>query len=152
MSPSKITLHPALPTDLLPLSRLENKVFHNEPFSAVAYGPDRGSEENIAKRAAIFAKAAEPGEQRWRYVKAVDDEGRILGFAGWGFVPGKKEGDEVREEKKGEEDGEGKENRWGTGANAKFCEDAFVVADQHMVGTCGGRDYASQFLPLIYKN
>ena len=66
-----------------------------------------------------------------------------MGFAGWGFVPAskKKNDDGAKGEAvKGKDEG----NSWGTGANIKFCEDTFVVADQYMVGSCGGRDYASQ--------
>lgn len=75
----------------------------------------------------------EDEERRWRYVKAVDGSGEIVGFAGWGVSVGKVEGKEGKEEG-GEKEGSG----WGVGANAKLCEDVFLPADAAMLGIVGG--------------
>jgi hypothetical protein len=53
----QISLFPAICTDCLTLSALENHVFYNDEFSALAFGPDHGSEENIQLRAKTFEKS-----------------------------------------------------------------------------------------------
>lgn len=98
-------------------------------------------------------------------VKAVLAEGdgeTIVGAAQWRFVVGRERegvagvsagaGEDGNPEKKEEaigklEEGDETEKKdaWGIGANVKFCEDVFLVADEHMIRSTQGRDYASEF-------
>lgn len=59
----------------------------------------------------------------------------------------------VKEEKTAEQIFAEKEKSWGVGANFKFCEDAFLPADQYMTDSCEGKDYCSSFhfLPLPFE-
>lgn len=50
------------------------------------------------------------------------------------------------------------EGVWGKGANFRFCEDAFCVADDHMLRSTEGKNYASKFpilsllmLPVVFS-
>jgi hypothetical protein len=136
-----ITLSPALPEDCYDIAALEARTFYDEPFSAVAFGPKRDFSENITRRAKSLA--SEPKEKgSWnRVVKAVinvDGKEEIVGAAGWTFVTERNE----------KEDGGNKGDApidWGEGANVKFCEDMFLVADGHMLRSTEGKDYASRF-------
>lgn len=78
-----------------------------------------------------------------------------MGAAAWSFVLNRVQNDrdvgelkEVNEGKEGEigerEGKEGGKDSWGIGANVKFCEDVFIVADEHMLRSCSGKDYASK--------
>jgi hypothetical protein len=69
----------------------------------------------------------------------VEGKKEIVGPAGWSFVTGRKEGE-------GEEKGEEPIDQ-GEGANMRFCEGMFLVADKHMLRRTGGGDYASWFPP-----
>jgi hypothetical protein len=136
-----ITLSPALPEDCYDIAALEAHTFYDEPFSAVAFGPKRDFPENITRRAKSLV--SEPKEKgSWnRVVKAVinvDGKEEIVGAAGWTVVTERNEN----------EDGENKGDApidWGKGANVKFCEDMFLVADGHMLRSTEGKDYASGF-------
>ncbi|TVY33161.1 hypothetical protein LSUB1_G008029, partial [Lachnellula subtilissima] len=156
---SSISLHLAThPHDPLILSRLENHVFQDDAFSALAFGPHRGSEESILARARVLGKGMgdeeDVGKRRWRYVKAVSGE-EVVGFAAWGVsrVEGEGSGDGNQ---KGSEDvdvdveGNGEEkNSWGIGANVRFCEDTLVWADEEMLKSCAGRDYAKLYVLVV---
>ncbi|TVY28437.1 hypothetical protein LHYA1_G002810, partial [Lachnellula hyalina] len=142
---SSISLHLATqPHDPLILSRLENHVFQDDAFSALAYGPRRGSEESILARARGFEKGMDGeedvGKRRWRYVKAVSKE-EVVGFAAWG-----KGGEDVDVEVEGNAE---EKNSWGIGANVRFCEDTLVWADEEMLKSCAGRDYAKLYVLVI---
>ncbi|TVY55155.1 hypothetical protein LCER1_G004432 [Lachnellula cervina] len=153
-----ISLHPATnPHDPLLLSRLETHVFHNDAFSDLAFGPHRESEESILARARVLGKNMGVGDEegggrrwRWRYVKAVSGED-VVGFAAWGV--GGVDGDADVEEG-GEKGGEGnsgseEETAWGVGANVRFCEDTLVWADEEMVKSCAGKDYAKLYVLVV---
>jgi hypothetical protein len=140
-----ITLSRALPQDCYEIAALEAHTFYNEPFSALAFGPRRDSPENLSRRAKILASKPKDKGKWNRVVKAVvnvDGKEEIVGAAGWSFVTGRKgEGEEGKE---GEEPID-----WGEGANVRFCEDMFLVADGHMLRSTEGRDYASWFPPAF---
>lgn len=94
-------------------------------------------------------KSLNSKKQRARYIKAVDtSSNEIIGFAGWQFVIKDSSGEpdaEKGENDEGKEEGEVKkegENSWGIGANAKFCVDAFCVADEHMDRSVNYGSYA----------
>lgn len=176
-SPPKITLLPATtPTHYTLISRLENNVFYNDPFSIVAFGPERDSEANVEVRARSLARLSEgegEGERSLvvmavlKGVEGVEDEdgegeGEVVGAAELEFFTARERGREAKsaggseqneargEREKGDGDGDG--DGWGTGANVKFCEDVFLVADEHMLRSTKGKDYASEltfFLPRI---
>lgn len=171
-SPPNIILLPATTTAHYTLiSRLENRVFYDDPFSIIAFGPERGSEANIEVRARSLARQPEgKGDaERNSLVMAVlkaeggeqdedrDGEGEIVGFAEWEFVTGREKGMEAKgagrsesNEAKGEgEEGDGDEDGWGTSANVKFCEDVFLVADEHMLRSTEGKDHASELTLLL---
>jgi hypothetical protein len=155
-STPKITLVSALPSDFTALSRLECAVFYTEEFSILAFGPQRGSEPNIALRASSMAKTPSNPNERTRYMKAIlqltSGEEEIVGFAGWSFITdreaetnNREAGEKERKEEKSEEQIlRDNERMWGPGANFKFCEDAFCVADEHMLRSCEGKDYCSK--------
>ncbi|TVY32546.1 hypothetical protein LOCC1_G008771 [Lachnellula occidentalis] len=152
-----ISLHPAtLPHDPLIFSRLEDYVLRNDEFSSLAFGPHRGSEENILARARVLGKVmgmeventGHAGERGWRYVKAVrggESGGEVVGFAAWGIgrVDVEEKG-KINEEGKGEE-----KSGWGIGANVRFCEDTLVWADEEMMKSCAGGDYAKLYVLVI---
>jgi hypothetical protein len=129
---------PAVPADSHTIASLETVVFHDEEFSRVAFGPGRASAENISHRARRLTKELEgKNGGKGRVIKAVEGD-EIVGAAVWRFISaGKEEGE-------GETDFGDKETPWGVGgANVRFCEDAFVVADKLMEKAAEGRDYAS---------
>lgn len=148
----KISLHPALPTDYPAIAHIECAAFWDDPFSQVAFGPLRGTDEALRLRVKSFEKEPKDGE-RLRWVKAVlstdegkDGGGEIVGFAMWTFNEGgdgKGRRGREEEENKNEEDG----SEWGLSANVKFCEDVFLPADEDMLKATKGRPYASQFAP-----
>ncbi|KAK0109148.1 hypothetical protein ONS96_002973 [Cadophora gregata f. sp. sojae] len=183
-SPLPITLITATtPQHYSQISALENHVFYDDPFTIVAFGPERDSPANIELRAKGLAKQPEKEGERCVVVMAVMGEDRkedgnenkeIAGAAQWRFVTGReaeenrKAGDEMKSdggettEKESaqsggkekqkrdeyeEEDEQDTGNGWGIGANVKFCEDVFLVADEHMLRSTKGRDYASECLP-----
>lgn len=88
-------------------------------------------------------------------------EEEIIGFAGWIYVTNrrseilsaqeeeakKEEEDRRRSEMSVEQRKKEDEAIWGVGANVKFCEDAFIVADEIMYGSCAGGDFCSEFYP-----
>jgi hypothetical protein len=138
---SKITVLPAVPADSLPIASLETRVFHDEEFSLVAFGPGRASAENISRRARQFAKDLELESRngKGRLTKAIQGDNEIVGAAVWKFV---RVGDEPEE--KSEEE---KLHPWGLGGGSvRFCEDAFVRAEKIMETSAEGGDYASEFL------
>ncbi|KAH7419995.1 hypothetical protein BKA64DRAFT_634647 [Cadophora sp. MPI-SDFR-AT-0126] len=164
-SPPYITIRLATtPQHYTQVSRLENHVFYNDPFTIVAFGPERDSVANIEMRAKGLAKEPEREEERTEVVMAVIDkeggemgceDGEVVGAAQWRFVTGREReakggggqdgsgggGKKRDEDEKGEEEkdtGSG----WGIGANVKFCEDVFLVADEHMIRSTKGKDYA----------
>ncbi|KAL2071676.1 hypothetical protein VTL71DRAFT_12911 [Oculimacula yallundae] len=177
-SPSlPITIAPARsPTDTYLISALENKVFYDDPFSIVAFGPERGSSANIEERARGLermsgGRSESQEEKEWGVIEKATlsggerEEGEVVGAAAWRFVVGRegenegsgRDGDVVKgsgeslEDKKedgGVEKGE-KKHSWGIGANVKFCEDVFLVADEHMICSTKGRDYAKLFTLIV---
>lgn len=56
---------------------------------------------------------------------------------------------EKKEELSAEEKQKKDDETWGAGANVKFCEDAFFTADEHMLDSCGGKDYCSKFYIVL---
>ncbi|KAG4440517.1 hypothetical protein IFR05_003987 [Cadophora sp. M221] len=169
MSPPITITRATPPRDYTLISALENRVFYHDPFSIVAFGPERDSPANIEARAQSFARQASPEGGSAVFVKAVlgergvmgGDGETIVGAAQWNFVVGRErdgvvdagagaEEDKKREDRKDEErkevieadEGAEKKNVWGIGANIKFCEDVFLVADEHMIRSTEGRDYA----------
>ncbi|CZR60512.1 uncharacterized protein PAC_10408 [Phialocephala subalpina] len=143
----KITISIAQPEDYYPIAALETLTFHNEPFSAVAFGPLRDHPSNIQRRATSLAKQPSipdgtPKTSEWNVVaKAVDENGIIVGVACWGFVTGRA----GKVEEKGEGIGGGralKQEDWGLSANLKFCEEVFLKGDELMLDSCKGEDYA----------
>jgi hypothetical protein len=138
---SKITVLPAVPADSHPIASLETHVFHDEPFSLVAFGPGRASAENISRRARQFAKdiELESSNGKGRLTKAIQgDENEIVGAAVWKFV---RVGDEPGEKSEDE-----KKYPWGLGGGSvRFCEDAFLGAEKIMERSAEGGDYASEF-------
>ncbi|PVH85249.1 hypothetical protein DL98DRAFT_54897 [Cadophora sp. DSE1049] len=174
-SPLPITLLPALtPNHYTQISRLENHVFYNDPFTIVAFGPERDSSANIEMRAKGLAKQPEGEGERTLAVMAVlekeggegeEGEGEVVGAAQWMFVTGREMeakgsggqgrsgekklddgkvdgevGGDVKEDEKEAEQDTG--NGWGIGSNVKFCEDVFLVADEHMLRSTKGKNYA----------
>lgn len=105
-------------------------------------------------RAKSLAHVPKPGETL-RNIKAVttlpDGTEEIVGFASWTTCVGRggSDGEKGRlgmTEGWGEKKVEGKEkNTFGPGANVKFCEDAFLRGDEHMMRSTVGRDYASEY-------
>jgi len=101
-----------------------------------------------------MAKPPSSPNKKDKYVKAFitnsDGEEEIVGMAAWSFYTGLKENlfkkEEKKEEKELTEEERFKINEgiWGPGANFKFCQDAFCVADEHMLRSTGGRHYASK--------
>jgi len=156
------TLVRALPTDYQTLSEIECRVFYDEAFSAVAWGPQRDSLRAITARANQFAAPSKnPHERRFLTKAVLGDE--IVGFAEWKFVTEREADERVRleelakekenvggevkvEEKKTEEQiFKEKEEAWGVGANFKFCEDVFLKGDEIMLASCEGKDFCSEF-------
>jgi len=142
--PLSITIEPALPTDLFTIASLENLTFWDEPFSALAFGPHRGSEANLSLRAKDLASHPKRKGETFRVMKAVDERGEIVGAAVYFFLMGRDRGgeellQEEKEESKVEDQGEG----WGDGANVRFCEDTLVKGDEFMLKSCEGGDSAS---------
>jgi hypothetical protein len=136
---SLITVLPAVPADSPTIASLETHVFHDEPFSLVAFGPGRASAENISRRARQFAKdiELEISNGKGRLTKAVQGD-EIVGAAVWKFV---RVGDEP-EDKSDEE----KLHPWGLGGGSvRFCKDTFVRAEKIMERSAEGGDYASEF-------
>ncbi|TVY57718.1 hypothetical protein LSUE1_G008650, partial [Lachnellula suecica] len=114
MTAPKITLAPATLQDFYTLATLENRVFWDDNFSNIAFGPDRGSPENIQLRAASLEASLTKEGQSWRYVKAVDGSGTVVGWAGWGVVTQEgKEKEVVKKEMEEVQMGRG----WGVGAD-----------------------------------
>lgn len=166
LDPSSVTLQPVDPSDFPALSALECSVFYDEPFSVVAFGPLRDSPTNVAQRAAQMAKPCSSPKDWSVYTKAVlkspeSGNEEIVGFAGWRFAENadsKKAADVGAEESKAKEDPKevksaeqilkDNENSWGPGANFKFCEDAFIVADEFMSKSCEGKPYCSKLRTL----
>lgn len=72
----------------------------------------------------------------------MDETGRIVGVAVWGFVTGRKNG-KGKEDRK-EQKFVWKQEDWGESANRRFCEDILVKGDEIMLESCEGRDYASE--------
>ncbi|KAH9218782.1 hypothetical protein DL95DRAFT_385010, partial [Leptodontidium sp. 2 PMI_412] len=162
MLPSLAITTVTSPQDYHLISALENRVFYNDPFSIVAFGPERDSLANIEARARSFASQPSAEGESAVVVKAVLAEGdgeTIVGAAQWRFVVGRERegvagvsagaGEDGNPEKKEEaigklEEGDEAEKKdaWGIGANVKFCEDVFLVADEHMIRSTQGRDYA----------
>ncbi|RDL37592.1 uncharacterized protein BP5553_05025 [Venustampulla echinocandica] len=161
-----ITLRPISgPEDFLTLARVESDAFYNDPFSIVAFGPLRASEENLALRAKGLAKTLNDTkddkgrEKQWKYIQAVKKMGdcqgdgeEVVGWACWCFVTGKggatEQGNGIEKEKevkagtaiKSEKE-KPEPNPWGVSANAKFCEDVYLPSDQWMLDSCGGNEY-----------
>jgi hypothetical protein len=151
MAKSEITLHPVLPSEYSAVARLETEAFWDHDFSSVAFGALRGSDAAITGRAASFAKAPKNPRERIKYVKAVRilQNGReeIVGFAGWSFVNGKEEVvDSVESWEEKDEEKEKEASPWGPSANVKFCEEVFLAADESMMRSMEGDDYASTLL------
>ncbi len=146
-----LTLLPATTlTDYYTISALENRVFYADHFTIVAFGPQRDSEANIQKRAKGLAKAPKREGDREIVVKAVNTNGEIVGAAAWSFTlnGGEERGDvneasQAKETKEGGAEGGEEKDSWGIGANVKFCEDVFIVADEHMLRSCEGKTHAS---------
>ncbi|CZS87874.1 uncharacterized protein RCO7_00855 [Rhynchosporium graminicola] len=148
------------PEDFHQVATLENRVFYNTPFSSIAFGPQRGSDANIEERAKGLAKqgsvATEGGVTK---VISRDENGEelIAGAAVWSFVVGREsekslqadDKNEGQEEKEEDGAGEKKGSGWGIGANVRFCEDVFLVADGHMVRSTKGRDYAKLAVLIV---
>lgn len=70
----------------------------------------------------------------------------IIGFAGWSFRSIQKGEEEAEEriEEKTEELVEERWSPWPPGANARFCEDAYLVGDAHMFKSVQGEPFASK--------
>lgn len=144
-----ITLTPASsPSDFHQISTLENHVFYNDSFTIVAFGPTRDSAENIEKRAKGLAKQPRNPGDREIVMMAIEGED-VVGGAAWSFVRHRDEEEKQEEEKQAEKEG-ASDDLWGIGANVKFCEDVFLVADVHMARSCHGQAYASPF-PSLYS-
>lgn len=151
MAPS-ITCLPALPADLLSISRLEALVFYDENFDIIAFGPNRASEEKLLWRAKGLSKPPRKVGEESRIIKAVMKGGGgeevIVGAAIWTMYRGRGSwGEEEREGRKGEKD-EG----WGEGSNVRFCADAFLAGDKAMEDSVGGCDMlVSPSLPFHFS-
>ena len=158
MTTPQISIIAASESDFLVLSKLECDVFYAEEFSALAFGPQRDSQENIALRASLMAKKP-LAETAWdRYMKAVielpGEDPEIIGFSCWRFVTKREEQGGIEEVKLPRERSplellEENKRNWGPGANFKFCEDAFIVADDYMMRSCKGKDYCSKCSPQL---
>ncbi|KAI6710856.1 acetyltransferase [Diplocarpon mali] len=136
------TILPATtPQDFHAISSLENRVFYYDPFTVVAFGPTRASEDNIAKRAQGLAKKPRNEGGREVVMMAMDEKAVVIGGAAWSFIVagGKEVGKEADGRKEEMEEGD---VSWGFGANVRFCEDVFLAADEHMLRSCEGRGYA----------
>lgn len=152
-----VNVETARPEDLYTIAALESRVFFDDPWSIVAFGPDRTGPEKTQHRAERLAKLARKKGETARVIKATLNS-EIVGSAVFIVVTNRKEGgDELREEvvegekMKGEsEEGEGEKEmeagRWGPGANLRFCEEVFLKGDAYMMAACGEDDYASQFV------
>lgn len=155
MAPPSISIHPVLPSDFLPIAKLEVDAFAKEEFDVVAFGPNRFSDAATEGRAKSLAAGPKPGETL-RNMKAVvtlpDGTEEIVGFASSNIVVGRagSEGEKKRLGTKEEwaesaEKGEVKDP-FGPDADMKFCHDAIIKGDEHMAASTMGTNYASKFL------
>ncbi|GAQ12171.1 hypothetical protein ALT_9492 [Aspergillus lentulus] len=84
MFQSKITLHPAVPADALPLARLHNAAFANDGLMENMYGPLTQDDPPFANDLQKII-ADDPHS---RITKAIDTQsGQIVGWSMWSIYP-----------------------------------------------------------------
>jgi hypothetical protein len=140
---SSITLRPATEDELTSVAQLEAAAFKEDPISMLAFGPRRRSPEAIALRTSSLVKLIK--EPAALATTAVQEDGKVVGFALWNF-----------HDEPVSEDGWKKERHWPEGANVELCNNFFSrmgeIHEREMKGKVFAGEFSSRDIPSVCAN